>query len=230
MGVGGGQQVGAALIDGVYHASLWSGSAGSWVDLAPAGANHSEAFGIGGGQQVGIVVTGGVNRASLWNGSAGSWVDLHPAGADASYCFGVHGGMQAGLTDVNGIPHASVWSGSAASYTDLHSFLPPGFTQSQARGIWRDASGNTYVVGHGLYGSLDQHQALMWVATPASLCYANCDASTVSPVLTANDFTCFLLRYAAGNTRANCDGATVAPVLTANDFQCFLNAYAAGCP
>jgi len=29
---------------------------------------------------------------------------------------------------------------------------------------------------------------------------------------------------------ANCDGSTSSPVLTPNDFQCFLNAYAAGCP
>ena len=29
---------------------------------------------------------------------------------------------------------------------------------------------------------------------------------------------------------ANCDGSTIAPVLNVNDFQCFLNAYAAGCP
>ena len=28
---------------------------------------------------------------------------------------------------------------------------------------------------------------------------------------------------------ANCDGSTSSPRLTANDFQCFLNAYAAGC-
>jgi hypothetical protein len=63
---------------------------------------------------------------------------------------------------------------------------------------------------------------------PAS-CYANCDNSTVPPVLNANDFQCFLNRYAAGDSYANCDGSTVPPVLNANDFQCFLNAYAAGC-
>ncbi len=65
-------------------------------------------------------------------------------------------------------------------------------------------------------------------ADPA--CYANCDGSAASPVLTANDFQCFLIRYAANDIYANCDGSTSTPVLTANDFQCFLNAYAAGCP
>ncbi len=61
-------------------------------------------------------------------------------------------------------------------------------------------------------------------------CYANCDQSTIAPVLTANDFQCFLNAFAAASLGANCDGSTTSPTLTANDFQCFLNAYAAGCP
>ncbi|MBX3376522.1 MAG: DVUA0089 family protein [Phycisphaeraceae bacterium] len=62
-----------------------------------------------------------------------------------------------------------------------------------------------------------------------STCYANCDGSTGTPLLTANDFQCFLNKYAANDTYANCDGSTGNPLLTANDFQCFLNKYAAGC-
>jgi hypothetical protein len=57
-------------------------------------------------------------------------------------------------------------------------------------------------------------------------CYANCDGSAGSPVLTANDFACFLNSYASGQSYANCDGVGG---LTANDFSCFLNAYASGC-
>jgi len=64
----------------------------------------------------------------------------------------------------------------------------------------------------------------------APVCYANCDNSTVAPILTANDFQCFLNKFAAQDPGANCDGSTTNPILTANDFQCFLNAYAAGCP
>ncbi len=48
--------------------------------------------------------------------------------------------------------------------------------------------------------------------------------------LNAVDFQEFLNKYAAGDARANCDGSTTAPVLTANDFQCFLNWYSQGCP
>ncbi len=65
--------------------------------------------------------------------------------------------------------------------------------------------------------------------TVGSACAANCDGSTTVPVLTANDFQCFLNNYAAGLSSANCDGSTAVPILTANDFQCFLNNYAAGC-
>jgi hypothetical protein len=63
-----------------------------------------------------------------------------------------------------------------------------------------------------------------------SICYANCDCSTVSPILNVNDFQCFLNKYAAGDPYANCDDSTVPPILNVNDFQCFLNKYAAGCP
>lgn len=61
-------------------------------------------------------------------------------------------------------------------------------------------------------------------------CYANCDGSSISPVLNVNDFSCFLNKYAAGDAYANCDGSSNPPVLNVNDFNCFLNKYAAGCP
>jgi hypothetical protein len=65
-------------------------------------------------------------------------------------------------------------------------------------------------------------------ATPP--CYANCDTSTVTPVLNVGDFTCFLQRFAAGESYANCDASTQSPVLNVGDFTCFLQQFAAGCP
>ena len=65
---------------------------------------------------------------------------------------------------------------------------------------------------------------------PAAPCYANCDGSSVPPILNANDFQCFLNSFAAGDAYANCDGSSVEPTLNANDFQCFLNLFAGGCP
>jgi hypothetical protein len=61
-------------------------------------------------------------------------------------------------------------------------------------------------------------------------CYANCDQSTVAPILNVGDFTCFLQRFAAGDSYANCDQSTVQPVLNVGDFTCFLQRFAAGCP
>jgi hypothetical protein len=61
-------------------------------------------------------------------------------------------------------------------------------------------------------------------------CPANCDGSTAPPVLNANDFQCFMNKFAAGDPAANCDHSTGIPILNANDFQCFVNQFAAGCP
>ncbi len=60
-------------------------------------------------------------------------------------------------------------------------------------------------------------------------CYANCDGSGAAPVLNANDFQCFLNKFAAGDSYANCDGVCQPGCLTPNDFQCFLNAFSVGC-
>jgi murein tripeptide amidase MpaA len=65
---------------------------------------------------------------------------------------------------------------------------------------------------------------------PAPACYANCDGSTAAPELNVADFTCFLQRFAAGESYANCDESTAAPVLNVADFTCFLQRFAAGCP
>jgi hypothetical protein len=60
-------------------------------------------------------------------------------------------------------------------------------------------------------------------------CYANCDSSTIPPVLNVNDFVCFLGKFANGDSYANCDGSTTPPVLNVNDFLCFTTQFAAGC-
>jgi hypothetical protein len=65
--------------------------------------------------------------------------------------------------------------------------------------------------------------------TCSTPCYPNCDQSTQPPILNANDFQCFLNKFAAADSYANCDQSTQPPILNANDFQCFLNKYAAGC-
>nr|MDQ2985503.1 hypothetical protein [Armatimonadota bacterium] len=78
-GVHSGQQVGVAVVGGEGHASLWTGSAESWVDLHPQGLNqYSEAYDVFAGRQVGYSGSGaGTDRAILWYGTAQSAVVLH---------------------------------------------------------------------------------------------------------------------------------------------------------
>jgi hypothetical protein len=100
-----------------------------------------------------------------------------------------------------------------------------GWTLQQAVGV--SADGRTLTgTGTGPMGS----QA--WIATlpPAQgPCYANCDNSTVQPILNVNDFICFQTKFAAGDSYANCDASTTVPVLNVNDFICFQTRFAQGC-
>jgi hypothetical protein len=81
-GMGGGVQVGWAVVNDIQRASLWSGTAGSWVDLHPPGnLDASIAYATDGTHQVGWLGT----DACLWSGSASSWVDLDEFLPDPSH-------------------------------------------------------------------------------------------------------------------------------------------------
>jgi hypothetical protein len=76
-------------------------------------------------------------------------------------------------------------------------------------------------------------------ADAEATCYANCDSSTVQPILNVEDFTCFVSQFAQAlalpmpqqiTHYANCDHSTTEPVLNVEDFICFVAAFAAGCP
>ncbi|MCA9279955.1 MAG: hypothetical protein H6815_12700 [Phycisphaeraceae bacterium] len=162
----GGQQVGfvairkagAPGISGVPHASLWSGSAESWVDLHPAGADASAAYGISGGQQAGLVALGGVVRASLWSGTAESWVDLNPTNSTWSRAEAISDGQQAGWVVVDDVTRASLWSGSAESWVDLN---PESSTLSRAYATNGEHQAG-YVEVAGVF------RASLWSGTAAS--------------------------------------------------------------
>ncbi len=156
LGVSTGEQAGYAVVGGVQHASLWTGTAASWVDLRPDGAGHSIAYGVGDGQQVGAVVANGL-RASLWSGTANSWVDLDP-GVFYSQAAGANGGQQVGWAVVSSHYCASLWSGTAGSWVNLS---PAGATFSQAI----DVSGGQQV-GYAYVD--DAYRASLWSGTAAS--------------------------------------------------------------
>jgi hypothetical protein len=80
------------VIGGVGRASLWRGSAASWLDLTPAGSDGGIAYATHAGQQVGYADVGGQAHAALWSGTASSWLDLHgllPPGYLASQARGI---------------------------------------------------------------------------------------------------------------------------------------------
>jgi uncharacterized membrane protein len=69
-----------------------------------------------------------------------------------------------------------------------------------------------------------------WLVDTGAPCYPNCDGSVVAPILNVQDFSCFLVKYVAGDPYANCDGSTAPPTLNVLDFSCFLQRFAEGCP
>ncbi|HSH92737.1 MAG TPA: chitobiase/beta-hexosaminidase C-terminal domain-containing protein, partial [Roseimicrobium sp.] len=150
-GVGGGQQAGFGQFGqtvGDYRALLWTGTAGSVVNLHPAAGGYSIAFGADAGQQAGYVTIGGQLHASLWSGTAASWVDLHPAGTGNSRALGISGGQQVGNTWV-GYYQAALWSGSAGSYVNLNPPPTNGYTHSSEAWGVGDGSQVGYVVATG---------------------------------------------------------------------------------
>jgi hypothetical protein len=91
----------------------------------------------------------------------------------------------------------------------------------------------------GATASQGNFSVIQFTTGGSSLCYANCDASTVEPVLNVDDFTCFINEFAQAQTLpheqqvtayANCDQSTIAPALNVDDFTCFINQFAQGCP
>jgi len=98
---------------------------------------------------------------------------------------------------------------------------------TRSRVSWQATAGQVYTIRVGGFTTATGTGTL--VLTCAA-CYANCDGSTIPPILNVNDFICFQTKFAAGDPYANCDGSTVPPVLNVSDFTCFLNLFAAGCP
>jgi hypothetical protein len=128
------------------------------------------------------------------------------------------------LADNSGTPHAVLMPGQ-----QIDTALPG--SPPQLRTVSGFLVGAMNESGEMAFKTIftDNTIAAMTVSLPAP-CYPNCDNSTAAPILNVQDFTCFLQRYAAGNSYANCDNSTQPPVLNVQDFTCFLQQYAAGCP
>jgi outer membrane protein assembly factor BamB len=114
--------------------------------------------------------------------------------------------------------------GSNNAFTDLSGTEAPGLLVGvrSAGGIYSidTATATQTLLFPGTYSAIER------IPNGAPFCYANCDGSTTNPVLTANDFMCFLACYSRGESCANCDNVGG---LTGSDFICFIVSYADGC-
>ena len=129
---------------GGIHASKWSGSSSSHVDLHPSGYNFSYCTAVDNGQQGGFAEQQSyfisASHAMLWNGSSIA-TDLHPLGYTFSRVMGLKGGEQVGYASTVAYPYGDYpngyhstskalrWNGSAASVVVLH---PLGYDASEA--------------------------------------------------------------------------------------------------
>jgi len=162
-GVCNGQQVGMSLSAGGQHACLWHGSSSSVVDLSPL-SSDAAAWALFNGQQVGyeLVPTGW--HAALWTGTSSSFVDLNPSGATSSHAQSVFNGRQVGYASIEGNNHACLWNGTSAGFTDLHAVLQPGYSSSQANGVYVNNS-QTWVVGEAINSTSGLPDAILWISS-----------------------------------------------------------------
>ena len=166
-GGGDGQQVGFAQIGptvGHFRASLWSGSAGTWVNLHPTTIGYSIAYAASGGQQGGAYFPAGFARAALWSGSAASYVDLHPPTLWQSAVTGMRAGQQVGWT-IDVTSHAALWHGTPGSWVDLNP-PPTGGFEHTSEAYATDGThqvGQVVNVGGVISAALWSGSAASWV-------------------------------------------------------------------
>jgi hypothetical protein len=202
-GTDGVQQVGSVEVilnawtgQSVQFASLWAGTASSWVPLS---LSNSEAVGVHNGVQVGWEsreVTS-PRFACLWRSTPESYQSMHPAAATSSVLIGVLDNHQVGAAQFDGRWKAGIWSGTPESFEDLDTLIPPGFTGSQATAIWRDGD-RLYVGGIALRDNgwpyQDNNQAVLWWKTVGPACVGDMNNDTVVDDL---DFSIFAISYDA---------------------------------
>ncbi len=205
------------------HAAIWSGDAQSCADISPAGL-ESAILGMAPGVQVGhIVTTAGEYHAAVWRG--GAFTDYNRPNW-TTRLLATTGRYHVGQGGPGGIQHAIANFGGPGDWVDLHLFLPAGYTSSAATCIGqygRDVS----IGGYAVNEATGSREAFLW--TGADPCYANCDGSTVAPVLNVNDIVCFINKFAAIDPYADGECNQSPPAFNVLDYSFFLAMFAAGC-
>jgi probable HAF family extracellular repeat protein len=207
---------------------------GAFDPLQGFGMLYSAGLGVSGDGSVivGWALSGGVRHPFRWTSGSGL-VDLGlPAGASAAGASAVSpdGSIIVGQTST-GTAGCFVWD-SGHGLRDLRGLL---LSQGVTNGLDTVTLTSATAIsadGVTIVGAARDEQGVShgYIARLGNgTCYANCDGSSVPPVLNANDFQCFLNKFAAGDSYANCDQSTGSPGLNAADFACFMNKFAAGC-
>jgi probable HAF family extracellular repeat protein len=215
----------ASDVAGIHRAFRRSASTGTMTNLGTLGGPSSEANAISDNGWIAGRADVALGRPHAFAANPGAaMIDLGTLGGASSVASGINsaGDAVGESWTADGVVHAFLWRGGAM--TDLNQLTTPGsgWVLTHASAI-NDAG---LVAGWGILNG----RLLAFVLEPQSTCYANCDQSTVPPILNVGDFVCFLGEFAAASPTANCDGSTTPPTLNVADFICFQQAFAAGCP
>lgn len=155
------------------HASVWHGTAASWTSLSSGSFTDVNGNAISsdgtqfGGQALGA---GPSDHAVYWPAADAEPIDLHP-GPDYfhSAVEDLDQGYQVGRTLSLGVGfRAALWNGSKESFVDLHAFLPNGFVNSDAYGVWVE-DGRVWVAGDAYDSANLTWESVIWeVPEPTS--------------------------------------------------------------
>jgi uncharacterized membrane protein len=213
---------------------IWSAAAGvSEVPAPPgAGAGNVTPWAVSADGRIAVgqaINASGHPQAFRWTPGVGSRFINMPAGVQdsAALAASADGSVIVGITyPASGLPSGFIWD-RVRGTRDIVQFLNSlGANLGQTRLVPAAISPDGAFIG----ASESAAPGRAAVAHVPAFCYANCDGSTVAPVLNVGDFLCFLGRFAANDPYVNCDSSTTPPTLNVADFLCFQVQFARGCP
>ncbi|MCB9859705.1 MAG: hypothetical protein H6815_04560 [Phycisphaeraceae bacterium] len=145
------------------HASVWSGSAGSWVDYHPAGAESSAILDSASLLQIGYATLNGSASAGFWAATPTGWTKLPSPNTDESVAqTSIAWGSPyfAGYAAFNGSAHHAVlWDFTPpVTLVDIH---PAGALES----VVHEGNGNGEYVGTATFPTSpnsSREEAVMW--------------------------------------------------------------------
>jgi hypothetical protein len=205
-----------------YQGTSTDGVRASYIGLTASGAQQAVCVTPLGMNNAGPVTPLATTGQSAPGGGAFSSFERTAIGGDVVFYKAFAGGQSGIFFNIAGTNYQIVRAGSF--------FQGRAIIDTSLGGAGADGSSVAFRLRYSDAALPGGFGYALLVATVTVPCYANCDGSTGTPRLTANDFQCFINKFAAQDPYANCDGSTSLPTLTANDFTCFLNSFAAGCP